>query len=127
MRWRIHDSDTNCGRKRCTLTTYILEQKEEGKEPVSVNWDLLTAAKPRKRGDKHCHLCLSEKVFIARGDEQFMLNKRSEIMERCRHRDELMLSNFLSANTKRERKRKREERKRYDEEKGRKGRSRVAV
>ena len=123
-RWRIHDSDTNRGRRRCRLSTYIIDQKTKGKEPRSLKWEVLTAAKQRKRGDKHCHLCLSEKAFIARGDEQHMLNKRSDIMERCRHKDELMLSNFLSTKTKEERRTKREERRRNDEMRGRRGRTR---
>ena len=88
-----------------------------------MTWEVLATAKPRKRGDKYCHLCLSEKVHIAKGDEG-MINKRSEIMERCRHRDELMLSNFLSVESQNERRRKREERRRNDETRGRRGRIR---
>ena len=53
-----------------------------------------------------------------------MLNKRSDIMERCRHKDELMLSNFLSTKTKEERRTKREERRGNDEMRGRRGRTR---
>ena len=63
---------------------------------MSIQWDLIKPARQRGRGDKLCHLCVSEKVFILRGDPDTMLNKRSEIMQKCRHKQELMLSNFYS-------------------------------
>ena len=52
--------------------------------------------KTRERGDRYCQLCLSEKAFILRSDPELTLNKRSELLRRCRHRDSLMLSNFYS-------------------------------
>ena len=43
-----------------------------------------------------CQLCLTEKAFIVRGDKKLLLNKRSEVFQRCRHRDRHMLANFYS-------------------------------
>ena len=43
-----------------------------------------------------CSLCLTEKVLIATADRDFSLNERSEVTRRCRHRDEHLLTNFLS-------------------------------
>ena len=48
---------------------------------------------PRRKGEKICGLCNTEKTLIAAGDPAILLNKRSEIMERCRHRDSLVLTN----------------------------------
>ena len=44
-----------------------------------------------------CSLCLTEKVSIARDMSGEMLNKRSEIMNRCRHKDKHYLTNFLTS------------------------------
>ena len=56
---------------------------------------------PYKRGDRYCQLCLSEKVFIARANmeetKEEALNKRSEIMARCRHIFPHLLNNFYSS------------------------------
>ena len=99
----LHESDTNCGRTRCALSAYLIDQKKKGKEPESIQWSMIKPIKPRGRGDRYCNLCLSEKVFILRGNQDLLLNKRSELMQRCRHRDRLMLENFYSITSKRER------------------------
>ena len=43
-----------------------------------------------------CSLCLTEKVLIATANNETSLNERSEVTRRCRHRDKMMLTNFLS-------------------------------
>ena len=95
-RMDLHNSDTNCGRTRCTLSAYLIEQRRKGKDPEEIRWSLIKPVKPRERGDRYCQLCLSEKAFILRSDPELTLNKRSELLRRCRHRDSLMLSNFYS-------------------------------
>ena len=95
----LHHSDNNCGRRRTGLNTYIIDMKRQGKEPISVHWNVVKRAKQRRRGDRLCQLCLSEKAHILRADPRMTLNKRSELMQRCRHKDELMLSNFYSRST----------------------------
>ena len=42
-----------------------------------------------------------------RGDPELMLNKRSETMQRCRHKSEIMLNNFYSRKSERQREMKR--------------------
>ena len=67
-----------------------------GKEPEEINWSMIKPVKPRGRGDKYCQLCLSEKAFILRSDPVRTLNKRSELLRRCRHRDCLVLGNLYT-------------------------------
>ena len=71
----VHNSHTNCGRHCTALSTYLIDKKKKGEEPLSVEWELVKPAKKRERGDRLCHLCLSEKVFILRGDPEVLLNK----------------------------------------------------
>ena len=95
-RWNIHNSDVNCGRRRTGMTDYLLDLKEKGVTPDSISWSKLATAYPRGRGSRMCSLCLTEKVLIATADRDFSLNERSEVTRRCRHRDEHLLTNFLS-------------------------------
>ena len=71
---------------------------------------MVKPARKKGRGDRLCHLCLTEKVFILRGDPGVLLNKRSEIMQNCRHKAELMLDNYTSQSSKRKREQKRAQR-----------------
>ena len=103
----VHNSHTRCGRHNTALSTYLIEKKKKGEEPVSVQWEMIKPARKRSRGDRFCHLCVSEKVFILRGDPDFILNKRSEIMQPCRHKQDNMLNNFYSQRTDRQRELKR--------------------
>ena len=84
------------GRKSTTLCAYLLDKRAEGLEPDSVKWSVISATNTRRRGEKSCSLCTTEKVNIANGDTDKMLNKRSEVMRKCKHQEELMLDNYLS-------------------------------
>jgi len=39
-----------------------------------------------------CQLCLEEKVMISTADPRTSLNKRSEIIAKCRHRKKFLLA-----------------------------------
>ena len=78
-----------------TLSHYFWKRKLLG-EDTSITWKPVSITNPYKRGGQTCSLCLTEKVSIARGEPNLMLNKRSEIMKKCRHRLPHMLNNFLS-------------------------------
>ena len=93
----LHKSDTKCGRRRTKFNDYEIDLKQRGVVP-NVKWSIVVPAKPRKRGQRFCQLCVSEKTFIATGGPD-MLNKRSEIMTRCRHFEELVLTNDLQLHT----------------------------
>ena len=62
----------------------------------SIKWSKVREVNPRRKGDKICGLCNSEKTHIAVGNPDVLLNRRHEIMQRCRHRDNLVLSNNFS-------------------------------
>ena len=68
-----------------TLSTYI-KKLEEKSERYSLKWSLKRRAATYKPGANHCDLCLSEKVQILMADPTKSLNKRSEILEMCRHK-----------------------------------------
>ena len=49
---------------------------------------------PHYPGATWCNLCLAEKRFILRADPTTMLNKRSELNGKCRHKNKFKLKNF---------------------------------
>ena len=48
-------------------------------------------ATPYKCGKRRCDLCLIEKYFIVRADQEHLLNKRTEIISKCRHRNKYLM------------------------------------
>ena len=43
---------------------------------------------------RNCQLCLMEKTFIMLSDPKQTLNKRNEIVSKCRHRDKVLLKHW---------------------------------
>ena len=91
-----HNSNIRLGKKCTTLSTYITDLKKKGVVPDSITWSKVQQVMPRRKGDKICRLCNTEKTHIAIGDPSILLNKRNELMNRCRHKDSLVLTNDLS-------------------------------
>ena len=68
----------NC-RTNPKITTYV------GKylcmqDPINVTQDV-------------CDLCLKEKYVISRADQEYLLNKRTNIISKCRHRNKYFIKN----------------------------------
>ena len=65
-------------------------------ETSNVSWEILGTNKSYNQSSKRCVLCLNEKLAIAlhKGDD--MLNKRFEIISKCRHRNKYMLASYDS-------------------------------
>ena len=102
LRYNGHvNSFINPKKKHSTsLATYIWNLNGRGVNH-NISWEKVCLAMPYRRGDRYCQLCLSEKVFIARANmeesKEEALNKRSEIMSRCRHIFPHLLNNFYSS------------------------------
>ena len=58
----------------------------------TISWGITTRAQPYKCGSRRCDLCLAEKVVIARCRHPGMINKRTELLAKCRHRNKYLLS-----------------------------------
>ena len=91
-----HLSNIRTGRKATTLATHVTDLRQEGIVDSNITWTKVKEINPRRKGERICGLCNMEKTYIAAGDPAVLLNKRTEIMERCRHRDNLVLTNNLS-------------------------------
>ena len=86
-RWYKHMSTFRRPAERgsTALSQYVWSLKDED-VPYTITWSIHTKAHPYKCGQKHCDLCLTEKLAILRADPESSLNKRSEIATTCRHK-----------------------------------------
>ena len=66
------------------LSKYIWYIKEK-KRVFTMKWEILERATTYTIGAKRCNLCLEEKLSILKADKRTLLNKRSELVSKCRH------------------------------------------
>ena len=66
------------------LSEEVWKIKDAGGTP-QVTWKILEKSKSYNPQAKRCALCLTEKLAIAEHEENNLLNKRSEIVAKCRH------------------------------------------
>ena len=62
----------------------------------SIKWGITQKAHSYRCGSKKCDLCLAEKVVIERCKHPRMLNKRTELISKCRHKNRFILANLKS-------------------------------
>ena len=58
--------------------------------------EILGTHKSYNQSSKRCLLCLNEKLAIALHGDDNMLNKRCEVISKCKHRNKYMLANYDS-------------------------------
>ena len=75
------------------LSRHVWEFKQQNK-PFSIKWSILKRAKACESGGKRCNLCLTEKMCIFNAEKQNLLNKRTELFAKCRHRVKSLLKNI---------------------------------
>ena len=62
--------------------------------PYNIAWEVVANALPYKCSNTRCYLCLNEKLYIATHDRSSLLNKRTELVSKCRHKNKFTLLNF---------------------------------
>ena len=70
--------------KSSELSKFIWSLQDKGVD-YSIKWSIAAHAHPYRRGTRRCDLCITEKTLIARSRHRGILNKRSEIVSKCRH------------------------------------------
>ena len=60
----------------------------------NISWEIFGNHKSYNQSSKRCLLCFNEKLAIALHKDDNMLNKRSEVISNCRHRNKYMLANY---------------------------------
>ena len=63
--------------------------------PYNITWNVVKHATPFRSGAKTCGLCLAEKLQIMQAKPGPLLNKRSELVSKCRHKAKFLLKNIV--------------------------------
>ncbi len=72
------------------LSKKFWELKDKGKTP-QISWEILKTVNKYKCGQEICNLCLTEKLLIIKSRDKYLLNSRSEIISKCRHKRKFLL------------------------------------
>ena len=85
-RFRNHTKSLNNKKYRneTELSKYIWQLKDS-KRVHKIKWAIIKQIPSCKAGQRKCCLCLEEKLFILKGRNKNILNKRSELFNKCRH------------------------------------------
>ena len=73
------------------LSKYLWTLKADGTD-YHQKWSIKSYASWYKWGTRKCDLCLTEKMIIALADPKVLLNKRTELISKCRHRSKFILN-----------------------------------
>ena len=79
--------------KDTELSKEVWRIKRKNKE-YRIKWRLIKQLPAYNLITKRCILCLKEKLAILRQDGPDLLNKRSEILGACRHKQKHMLAEY---------------------------------
>ena len=79
--------------KETELSKHIWDLKRKNKR-FSLTWSVLKRAATYSVGGKRCNLCLEEKPMILKADKKNSLNKRTEIISKCRHKNTFYVKNL---------------------------------
>ena len=84
FRHEEHSSDTKLSEK-------VWELKREGRR-WEIKWEILRRGRPYAVGRAACDLCTAEKLEIVRRSRDVrLLNARTEILAKCRHKRKYLL------------------------------------
>ena len=79
-----------------TLSTHVWKLKDNGITP-KLTWSVVKHIKSYNNTTKKCPLCMYEKLAIMTYPNQNdLLNKRSELISKCRHGNNFLLANYKS-------------------------------
>ena len=83
------------------MSKYIWQSKESDISPES-SWEIIAQVYSNTRIN-FCVLCLTEKLkIIGVFDDSRLLNKKSELINACRHQNKLLLKSFKRTNDSRD-------------------------
>ena len=79
--------------KDTELSKLVWDLKDAGEE-FKISWQIASSAAALKSGGGVCDLCATEKLLIITASPGSIINKRDEIVSKCRHRNKFMLKSL---------------------------------
>ena len=77
-------------KQRAELSKHVWSLQDNNTE-FSLKWRTKTKAMPYMCSSRKFDLCLAEKVAIAQFEGVGLLNKRTELLSKCRHRNKFIM------------------------------------
>ena len=74
------------------LSKYIWQLRDK-KQDYDIKWTIISHARSYSNISKRCDLCLTEKLMIIKANPKQLLNKKSELISKCRHENKFYLRN----------------------------------
>ena len=94
-RYNNHRSSFNNKKKvNATELSKLIWNIKDKKIQYNITWSIICNSRSYKSGSKKCNLCLSEKLSILQAEQNSLLNKRSELVSKCRHKNKYKLKSF---------------------------------
>ena len=87
-RWRNHKTSLEKEKKNhpTSLSRHYWALKNSGGSNLTVKWSRLRRSVAYRCGGQKCNLCLEEKLAILQAPPDSLINKRSELLNRCLHK-----------------------------------------
>ena len=67
---------------------------KQNKTDFTLKWSIIKKSISYTGGSKRCNLCLEEKLSILKEKDNCLLNKRSEIVSTCQHKNKFQVKNL---------------------------------
>ena len=80
-------------RNSTELSKYVWQLKESS-TPYNIKWSIASKSQAYNNKSKRCNLCLTEKLLIVNANKQMLLNRRPELISKCRHENKFYLRNL---------------------------------
>ena len=89
--------------KECSMTyrqseTYNHKMPQnktyQNKTDFTIKWSIIKKSISYTGGSKRCNLCLEEKLNILKEKDNCLLNKRSEIISACQHKNRFQVKSL---------------------------------
>ena len=80
-------------KKDTELSNEVWRMKKSGQAPV-ITWKIVRRCSPYNPNSKRCYLYLNEKLEIATYRRNNLLNKKTELISKCRYQNKYTLSKY---------------------------------
>ena len=80
-------------KNKTQLSKHMWKLQDKGIN-FKIKWSVAAYASTYRCGSRRYDLCLTEKYVIARANNKNLLNKRTELISKCRHKDKYILKNI---------------------------------
>lgn len=97
---RIANHNTSFRNERYSASTELSKHVWHAKnssKPYSIEWSIKDRARSYSNTSKRCNLCTTEKYHILLSSGPDSLNRRSELVSKCRHQNKYIIGNFAGS------------------------------